>query len=529
MKVLIGMFSICSRNWFRISAVAALFLLLLFVPSCDESDEELSLKKAQQEALAALLSESSADSSISEMAVLFGHEKFIRGKGTPIVEEVTFDNPKIGCFDGNFVLKIKNGDDKKTRVSSAEVIIDGEMVVSPSDFSKNEVFISKNITGLTSESVMKVKLNSAPGSFIDLWIEGTLILYIPEFEQIGPLCQNSEAPVLPLVSSNESPISGTWNPATISTATVGKSVYTFTPNPDQCGTPVTMEIEIIPPVMPVFNQIGPLLQGSVPPKLPATSENGITGTWSPDTINTTVVDTIRFTFTPSAGQCASIATMDIIITNKGTVTDIDGKTYATIKIGDQWWMSENLKTTKYKNGDVIGTTATATADISSEATPKYQWSYNGEETNVAKNGLLYTWFAVTDSRGLCPTGWRVPSDADWTTLENYLVSKNFGFEGSGPDIAKSLASISGWTTNATPGNVGNDQATNNSSGFTAMPGGDRKPNGTFELLGSGASFWSFTENNTANGWSRSLGSDQSSLTKGQTGKAYGMSVRCIKD
>src|SRR4029078_12512714 len=103
-----------------------------------------------------------------------------------------------------------------------------------------------------------------------------------------------------------------------------------------------------------------------------------------------------------------------------TVTDIDGNVYHTVTIGTQVWMVENLKTTKYRNGDLIGTTIPATLDISSESTPKYQWAYKGEESNVATYGRLYTWYAVADSRNVCPTGWHVPSDAEWTTLTTYL-------------------------------------------------------------------------------------------------------------
>src|SRR5262245_32163336 len=103
-----------------------------------------------------------------------------------------------------------------------------------------------------------------------------------------------------------------------------------------------------------------------------------------------------------------------------TVTDIDGNVYHTVNIGTQVWMLENLKTTKYRNGDLIETTTPATLDITSESTPKYQWAYNGEENNAATYGRLYTWYAATESRNVCPSGWHVPSDVEWTTLSNFL-------------------------------------------------------------------------------------------------------------
>ena len=107
-------------------------------------------------------------------------------------------------------------------------------------------------------------------------------------------------------------------------------------------------------------------------------------------------------------------------TYTGTVPDIDGNVYNTVTIGTQVWMAENLKTTKYRNGDLIGTTTPATLDISGESYTKYQWAYDGNESNVATYGRLYTWYAVTDTRNVCPTGWHVPTDAEWTTLTTFL-------------------------------------------------------------------------------------------------------------
>ena len=101
----------------------------------------------------------------------------------------------------------------------------------------------------------------------------------------------------------------------------------------------------------------------------------------------------------------------------GSVTDIDGNVYNTVTKGTQEWMAENLKTTKYDNGDLIATTL---ADITLEVNPKYQWAYDNDEANVATYGRLYTWDAITDGRSVCPTGWHVPTDADFTTLTTFL-------------------------------------------------------------------------------------------------------------
>ena len=133
----------------------------------------------------------------------------------------------------------------------------------------------------------------------------------PTFTQIGPLCQNSTAPALPSFSNNG--ISGTWSPATINTSTAATTTYSFTPNAGQDATPVTMDIMITTQSTPGFVQIGPLCQNTTDAVLPVTSLNGITGTWSPATINTSTAGTTTYTFTPTAGQCAVPVTMNIVI------------------------------------------------------------------------------------------------------------------------------------------------------------------------------------------------------------------------
>jgi hypothetical protein len=135
----------------------------------------------------------------------------------------------------------------------------------------------------------------------------------PTFNPIGTLCQNSTPPTLPTVSNNG--ITGTWNPATINTATVGTTTYTFTPNAGQCAVATTLDITIDLQITPVFTQIGPLCVGATAPTLPATSNNGITGTWNPATISTATAGTTTYTFTPTVGQCATTnVTMDIVVT-----------------------------------------------------------------------------------------------------------------------------------------------------------------------------------------------------------------------
>jgi uncharacterized protein (TIGR02145 family) len=211
------------------------------------------------------------------------------------------------------------------------------------------------------------------------------------------------------------------------------------------------------------------------------------------------------------------------------VRDFDVNYYNTIKIGDQVWMVENLKTTKYRNGDLIGTTTPSTLDISGETAPKYQWAYDGNESNVATYGRLYTWYAVTDNRNVCPADWHVPSDTEWTTLTDYLTYNGYGFGGSGSDIAKSLAATSGWETVELAGTVGNNQASNNSSGFTAFPSGQRNPSGNFNYIGYLCYWWSFTEapNPDASCWTMFTNSNIVGKVVGT--KSFGHSVRCLRD
>jgi uncharacterized protein (TIGR02145 family) len=196
----------------------------------------------------------------------------------------------------------------------------------------------------------------------------------------------------------------------------------------------------------------------------------------------------------------------------GTMSDNDGNTYKTIIIGTQTWMAENLKTTKYSNGNAIPTNLTDEAW--SAAYMGAYAIYNNDEANKTTYGKLYNWYAVADSRNLCPVGWHVPTDAEWTTLENYLG----GASVAGGQL-KSISSL--W---ATP----NSGATNN-SGFSGLPGGSRNGSGTYDGIGSYGSWWSSTEYSTPIAWVRGLVYDNGySYRNFNTGR-NGFSVRCLRD
>jgi uncharacterized protein (TIGR02145 family) len=195
-----------------------------------------------------------------------------------------------------------------------------------------------------------------------------------------------------------------------------------------------------------------------------------------------------------------------------SVKDIDGNVYKTITIGKQVWMSENLKTTKYRNGDVIGTTGTASQDIRLLIFPKSQWAYNGKESNSDIYGRLYTWYAATDSRGVCPVGWHVPTDAEWSTLITFLGGEELAY-----GKLKEADEIH-W--------LKYDTGTNE-TGFTALPGGLRNSRGPFDDLGTSGYWWSSSEGSTSEGWCQIMNNTPGSLNKNLFLKRNGLSIRCL--
>jgi uncharacterized protein (TIGR02145 family) len=178
-------------------------------------------------------------------------------------------------------------------------------------------------------------------------------------------------------------------------------------------------------------------------------------------------------------------------------------------------MAQNLITTKYQNGALIGTTSPAQLDISGESNPKYQWVPGANEINVSTYGRLYTWYAITDSRNVCPLNWHVPSNSEWTTMVNFL---------GGESIAGGKLKEAGLIHFASP----NDGATNE-SGFTTLPAGYRNSHGLFGGITDSGQFWTTTEFNAADAWSRSNWSGSTGVGNMYFVKSFGFSVRCIKD
>jgi len=197
-----------------------------------------------------------------------------------------------------------------------------------------------------------------------------------------------------------------------------------------------------------------------------------------------------------------------------SITDIDGNVYQTIKIGNQVWMAENLKTTKYRNGDLIGTTNPTSLDISSESAPKYQWAYGGNENNVPIYGRLYTWEALNDSRNIAPAGWHVARDDEWTTLTTNL---------GGLSVAGGKLKESGTNHWNSP----NTGATNE-TGFNALPGGLRRSDGLFFSIGDYGSWWT-SSGLSINAWVYTMNNTGTNVFRGNDSIRHGFSVRCVRD
>jgi len=193
-------------------------------------------------------------------------------------------------------------------------------------------------------------------------------------------------------------------------------------------------------------------------------------------------------------------------------TDFDYNHYSTVQIGTQVWMAENLKVSKYRNGDTI-LTGLSNSEWETATTGAYA-IYNNDSANNLTHGKLYNWYAVAELRGLCPTGWHVPSAAEWTSLENFL---------GGPSVAggKMKAVSSLW-------NSPNTGATNE-SGFSGLPGGHRNLNGNYNHIGNYGNWWSSTELSPEVAEGRVLLHDYGWSQWDSGYVRHGFSVRCLKD
>ena len=222
--------------------------------------------------------------------------------------------------------------------------------------------------------------------------------------------------------------------------------------------------------------------------------------------------------------------------NGHTITDFDGNVYRTVKLGNQVWMAENLRTTRYADGTPIplGTEASSTT--------AYRYYPDDNSTNVSDYGYLYNWAAVMNGsasseanpsgvQGICPDGWHVPSEDEWDELENYVSSQSqYLCGGSSLRIAKALASEEGWNSSTDNCVVGYNPIANNATGFSARPAGGYF--GYYSGFGYSATFWSATQyhSNSNNAYFLRLSYDSYGHMYGYgTDKDLGYSVCCVRN
>jgi uncharacterized protein (TIGR02145 family) len=251
-----------------------------------------------------------------------------------------------------------------------------------------------------------------------------------------------------------------------------------------------------------------------------------------------------YTFTVIAtnvvgNSVASTASSAVIPFSCGTstVSDVDNNSYNTVLIGTQCWTTTNLKVTRYNDLTAIPLEATGGSTGTSSTWQNLttgSYTIYGNESSTSANatnyGFLYNWYAAkgiitsggTPTKNICPTGWHVPTDAEWTImiqqLDNTASATALGVQSTtaGTLMKKNDAL---WTTNTG----------NNTSGFSALPGGIRDYNGSFGYIRDGAWFWSATETDINYAWNRSLYDLYGDVGRNFNGKSVGASVRCLKD
>lgn len=214
--------------------------------------------------------------------------------------------------------------------------------------------------------------------------------------------------------------------------------------------------------------------------------------------------------------------------------DQDSNYFEIKYFGSQLWAIENTEVVTYRDGTPIPevTDATEWGNLTTGA-----WCYYN---NDPSNGKLYNWYAVagihdndetTPNKEFAPDWWRVPSDADWTTLENYLIANGYNYDSttSGNKIAKAMASTTGWNASTTAGAVGNDQSLNNSSGFAALPEGSRNASGNFYGILTHSRWWTATETDAVQANRKVLDYSRADIRRSNAVKGYGFSVRFVRD
>jgi uncharacterized protein (TIGR02145 family) len=202
----------------------------------------------------------------------------------------------------------------------------------------------------------------------------------------------------------------------------------------------------------------------------------------------------------------------------GSMTDQEGNVYKTIMIGTQEWMAENLNTSVYRNGDAIPTNLD---DAIWQGTTSGAWAYyNNDASYACPYGKLYNWYACVDARQLCPVGWHVPTDAEWTVLTDFL---------GGEAVAGGKMKTTGTIEAATGLWYSPNTGATNSSGFSGAPGGVRFGNGDYGNIGGNGYWWSSSESGSSYAWYRGLSYGSDGANRNYGFKQVGFSVRCLRD
>ena len=266
-------------------------------------------------------------------------------------------------------------------------------------------------------------------------------------------------------------------------------------------------------------------------------------TWHGQTYNED--GTYTFAYFNEAG-CRSVDTLKLKINyftvdekscpGTPSVTDVDGNMYSTVQIGDQCWMRSNLRTTRYADG------TTVPVSTNDGYTYPCYYDYSNQRFTLRERGYLYNWPAAmhgaassntvpSNVQGICPDGWHLPSDAEWTNLENYVKSQSqYWCGGNSSNIAKAIASTYGWKYYNTDGCYpGTDTATNNATGFGAIPAGLFHNGGYYGACYELCGLWSATQYGATTAYYRGFRYSSYNIGRTNEEKCKGYSVRCLKD
>ncbi len=220
----------------------------------------------------------------------------------------------------------------------------------------------------------------------------------------------------------------------------------------------------------------------------------------------------------------TIIYVDTVVAPPGAVVDLEGNVYSTTSIGSRRWMADNLKATRYSNGDPI---PFAASNLQWTGTSSGAWCIYGSQAGYdVFHGKLYNWYAASDARNVCPSGWHVPTDIDWQELESAIGVPASNLNGTGSRGA--MANAGGQLKALVMWDNPNIGATD-SLEFTALPGGTRFTDGNFGQNGAKGFWWTQSESDDAYAWQRSLANNNAGVYRFPAAKSIGASIRCVED